>query len=49
MHKQIELFPKEFDPIEKYTKLLYMQARLIGGLSVEDPSEFSKLISELMV
>ena len=37
------------ETLEKYTKLLYMQARLIGGLSVEDPSEFSKLISELMV
>ena len=32
-----------------YAKLLYMQARLIGGLSIEDPAEFSSLISSLMV
>ncbi len=37
------------EALEKYTKLLYMQARLIGGLTVEDPAEFSRLISELMV
>ncbi len=37
------------ETLEKYTKLLYMQARLIGGLSIEDPAEFSRLISELMV
>ena len=36
------------DALEKYTKLLYMQARLIGGLSVEDPAEFCSLVSELM-
>lgn len=37
------------DMLAKYTKLLYMQARLIGGLTVEDPAEFSRLISELMI
>ncbi len=36
------------DALEKYTKLLYMQARLIGGLSIEDPAEFCSLVSELM-
>lgn len=36
------------ETLEKYTKLLYMQARLIGGLSIEDPAEFVKLTSELM-
>ncbi|MCD7826951.1 MAG: molecular chaperone HtpG [Clostridiales bacterium] len=35
--------------LTKYAKLLYMQARLIGGLTIEDPAEFSSLISELMV
>ncbi len=34
--------------LEKYTKLLYMQARLIGGLSIENPAEFCQLVSELM-
>lgn len=37
------------ETLAKYAKLLYMQARLIGGLSIEDPAEFSSLISELMV
>lgn len=36
------------ETLAKYAKLLYMQARLIGGLSIEDPAEFSSLISELM-
>ncbi|MBP5618159.1 MAG: molecular chaperone HtpG [Clostridia bacterium] len=37
------------DKVKKYAKLLYAQARLIGGLSVEDPAELSELICELMV
>lgn len=37
------------ETLVKYAKLLYMQARLIGGLSIEDPAEFSSLISALMV
>ena len=37
------------ETLSKYAKLLYMQARLIGGLSIEDPAEFSSLISDLMV
>ncbi len=36
------------EKLKKYTKLLYMQARLIGGLSIEDPAEFCALVSELM-
>lgn len=36
------------EKLKKYTKLLYMQARLIGGLSIEDPAEFCSLVSELM-
>ncbi len=37
------------ETLAKYTKLLYAQARLIGGMPVEDPAEFSALVSELMV
>ena len=36
------------EKLRKYTKLLYGEARLIGGMSVEDPAEFSALICELM-
>ncbi len=37
------------ETLGKYAKLLYMQARLIGGLSIDDPAEFSSLISGLMI
>ncbi len=36
------------DKIGKYAKLLYDQALLIEGMSIEDPVEFSNLICELM-
>ena len=36
------------DKVAKYTQLLYSQALLIEGLSVENPVEFSNLICELM-
>ena len=42
------LFTENKEKLETYAKLLYNQARLIGGLSIEDPAEFSKLICELM-
>ncbi len=36
------------DKLEKYAKLLYNQALLIEGLTVDDPLEFSDLICEMM-
>ena len=36
------------DKLGRYAKLLYNQARLIAGMSVENPAEFSELICELM-
>ena len=42
------LFAEDKEKLVKYAKLLYNQARLIGGLSIENPAEFSSLISELM-
>ncbi len=46
--KLVELYSTDKEKLVKYTKLLYNQARLIGGLTIEDPLEFSELISELM-
>lgn len=43
-----ELFEEDKDKLSVYSKLLYNQARLIGGLTIENPAEFSKLICELM-
>lgn len=37
---------KDFDSIERYTKILYAQARLISGLPLENPTEISNLICE---
>ncbi|MEG0379057.1 MAG: molecular chaperone HtpG, partial [Eubacterium sp.] len=37
------------DKLKKYANLLYDQAMLIEGMSIEDPVAFSQLICELMV
>lgn len=42
------LFDTNRDKVKDYAKLLYNQALLIEGLSVEDPVEFSRLICKLM-
>ena len=42
------LFDADRDKVADYAKLLYNQALLIEGLSVEDPVEFSRLICALM-
>lgn len=36
------------DTLKKYTKLLYSSARLIAGLDLSNPTEFSDTIAELM-
>ena len=38
----------DIDNIKKYTKVLYSEARLIEGLTVDDPTELSNLICEIM-
>ncbi|MDD6223961.1 MAG: molecular chaperone HtpG, partial [bacterium] len=43
-----ELYKKDKDQLEKYTKVLYAQARLIEGLSIENPTEISNLMCEIM-
>ena len=36
------------DELEKYTKVLYAQARLIEGLPIDNPTEVTNLICEIM-
>ena len=36
------------DELKNYTKILYSQARLIEGLSIDNPTEISNLVCELM-
>ena len=43
-----ELFESDKDKLTQYTKLLYDQALLIEGMSIEDPVEFANLVSDLM-
>ena len=44
-----ELFANDKEKVASYAKILYAEARLIGGLSVENPAELTELISSLMV
>ncbi len=44
-----ELYETDKEKLGKYAKILYSEACLIGGVSVENPKELTELISELMV
>ena len=43
-----ELYENDKESLDKYTKVLYSQARLIEGLPIENPTEISNLICEIM-
>ena len=43
-----ELYANDKDKLKKYTQLLYTQALLIEGISIENPVEFSNMICDLM-
>lgn len=42
------LYETDKDELSKYTKILYNQARLIEGLTIENPTELTNLICDLM-
>lgn len=44
-----KLYESDKDKLTKYTKLLYSQALLIEGMGIENPTEFSNMVCELMV
>ncbi|MBR1422645.1 MAG: molecular chaperone HtpG [Ruminococcus sp.] len=44
-----DLYANDKDKLTDYTKLLYSQALLIEGMSIEDPVEFANLICDLMI
>ena len=44
-----ELFENDKDKLAKYSKVLYAQARLVSGLSIENPAEVSDLVCNLML
>ena len=43
------LYESDKDTLTKYAKILYAEACLIGGISLENPGELTELISELMI
>ena len=42
------LYNNNKEELEKYTKVLYAQARLIEGLPIDNPVEISNLICEYL-
>lgn len=43
-----DLYDNDKDMLSKYTKVIYSQARLIEGLSIDNPTEISNLICEII-
>lgn len=43
-----DLYANDKDKLKDYTKLLYDQALLIEGMSIDNPVEFANLVCELM-
>ena len=48
VNKLKDLYEKDKDGLKDYTKVLYSQARLIEGLPIENPTEISNLICNLI-
>lgn len=44
-----ELYATDKETLKKYSKILYSEACLISGISLENPAELCELVSELMV
>ena len=44
-----ELYKKDQEELKKYSKVLYAEARLIEGLPIENPTEITDLISEILI
>jgi molecular chaperone HtpG len=43
-----DLYENDKEELASYTKILYNQARLIEGLNVENPTELTNLICDLI-
>ena len=43
-----DLYKNDKEELKKYTKILYSQSRLIEGLSIDNPTEISNLIFDLI-
>ena len=47
--KLLELYRDDQEKLKDYTKILYAQARLVSGLTLDNPSEVADLVTGLMV
>ena len=43
------LYENDKDTLKEFAKLLYYQARLLSGLEIENPSEFSEMIMKFAI
>ena len=43
-----KLYKKDKEEFDKYTKILYSEARMIAGLPIDNPTEISQLICEVI-
>ena len=43
-----KLYKDDREEFDKYTKILYTEARMIAGLPIENPTEISRLICEVI-
>ena len=43
-----DLYKNDKDEFDKYTKILYSEARIIAGLPIDNPTEISKLICDVI-
>ena len=48
VEKLQKLYKKDKDEFTKYTKILYAQAKLIEGMEIDNPTEISNLVCELL-
>ena len=44
-----ELYVTDKDKLARYSKILYAQARLVSGMTIDNPSEISDLVCDLMI
>ena len=48
VNKLKDLFNNDKEELKNYTKVLYAGARLIEGLSIDNPTEFSNLVCKIL-
>ena len=48
VNKLKDLYKNDKDELKKYAKILYAQARLIEGLSLDNPTEISNLVCDIL-